>query len=54
MTIEQRTALDALNEKAIALQNRCNRALGSLARAEQAEDMELVDRMIEEARLELE
>lgn len=54
MTIEQSQKLGALNEKLVALQNKCNRAQGSLIKAEQAETDEARDRLIEEARLELE
>lgn len=53
MTIEQTNELARLNELLVVLQNKCNRAQGALIKAEQL-DGEVLDRMIEEARLELE
>jgi len=53
MNIEQKQSLESLNEKLVALQNKCNRAQGFLVQAENAKTDELMDRFIEEAKLEL-
>lgn len=53
MNLNQKQQLESLNDALVLLQNRCNRAQGALLRAEREVDEELVDRLLNEASLEL-
>lgn len=54
MTAEQRNAIDNASVLLTLLQNKCTRAQSALIKAETAETEDEVNRLIEEARLELE